>query len=1135
MIARIIEHSARNKFIVFLMVVFALAWGYWALTHMPLDALPDLSDTQVIIYTEWAGRSPDLVEDQITYPITSTLLAAPKVQAVRGFSFLGSSFIYVIFDEGTDIYWARSRILEYIQAVRNKLPADVNPILGPDATSLGWGFEYAVVDENHTLDLAQLRSIQDWNLKLALESVPGVSQVASVGGFVKQYQITVDPNRLLGYNIPITKVMEAVRRSNLDVEGRVLEFSGAEYMVRGRGYIKRPQDLETIAVGTDGAGTPIYLRDVANVQLGPEIRRGVADLDGKGEVTGGIVIVRFGENVLNVIDRVKEKIRTDIAPSLPPGVKIVTTYDRSDLIRRSVATLKDEIVKLAIAVSVVCIIFLFHLPSALVVILTLPVAIIMSFILMYYLGVTSNVMSLAGIAIAIGAMVDASIIMVENAHKKLEEWEEAKRLTGEGRGERGANGRNCGDTPPNADGREECPRSKLAQTELAAMSRVDVIIEAAKEVGPSLFFSLLVITVGFLPVFTLQGQAGRLFKPLAYTKTFAMLFSSFLAVTLTPVLMTLFVRGRIRPEEKNPVSRLLHWTYEPVARLALRFKWAVLIGAFLILIVSVYPFTKLGSEFMPPLYEGTLFYMPVTSPGASISVATDTLQLQDKLLKTIPEVESVFGKAGRADTATDPAPLDMFETVINLKPENPTGFDRLLARLRIKPLPPSYWREGMTVEKLKDEMNDTLSIPGVSNSFTMPIKARLDMLSTGIRTPVGIKILGSNLNEIEKIGVAIEQRLKGISGIRSVYAERVTTGYYVDININREAAARYGLNVEDIQDVIQSAIGGMNLTTTVEGRERYPVNLRYARELRGDIEQLKRVLVPLSGMGANEPATPPGGMSSGSVGISTLGSPTSGRQSQRVPLEQLADIKVVRGPMSVKSEEGLLTAYVYVDFSGRDVGGFVDEAKAKVASLTIPEGYRLEWSGEYEYLVKTHQRLKLVIPLTLLIIFVLIYFNTRSVTKTVIVLLAVPFSLVGSFWLLCLLGYNMSIAVWVGIIALAGLDAETGVVMLLYLDLAHDKWKREGRLAGIRDLKDSVMFGAVKRIRPKIMTVGVILAGLIPVMFSHGAGSDIMKRIAAPMVGGVITSTILELIIYPAIYMLWKGREFQTRTTVTGR
>ncbi len=1066
MIARIIAYSAGNKFIVFLFVFFALAWGYFAIRNMPLDAIPDLSDTQVIIYTEWTGRSPDLVEDQVTYPITTTLLAAPRVQAVRGFSYLGSSFIYVIFDEGTDIYWARSRVLEYLQAVRNKLPADVNPVLGPDATGLGWGFEYAVVDEKGNLDLSQLRSLQDWNLKLALESVPGVSQVASVGGFVKQYQITVDPNRLLGYNVPITKVMEAVRRSNLDVEGRVLDFSGFEYMIRGRGYIKRVRDIENISVGVSPQGTPIYLKDVANVQLGPEIRRGAAELDGKGEVTGGIVIVRFGENVLNVIDRVKEKIRTDIAPSLPPGVKIVITYDRSDLINRSIATLKEEIVKLAIAVSVVCLVFLFHLPSALVVILTLPVAIIMSFILMYYLGVTSNIMSLAGIAIAIGAMVDASIIMVENAHKKLEEWEEQGRPG----------------------------------------KRTDVIIHAAQEVGPSLFFSLLVITVGFLPVFTLQGQAGRLFKPLAYTKTFAMLFASFLAVTMTPVLMTLFIRGRIRSEERNPVSRFLRWVYEPVAGFALRFKKTVIIAAILVLVVSIYPFTRLGSEFMPPLYEGTLFYMPVTAPAASISVATELLQLQDRILKGIPEVESVFGKAGRAETATDPAPLEMFETVINLKPE-------------------SRWRPGMTVEGLKDEMNDALTIPGVSNSFTMPIKARLDMLATGIRTPVGIKVLGPNLDQLEKIGLQIEHYMKSIPGTRSVYAERVTTGYFLDITMKREEAARYGLTVQDVQDVIESAIGGMDLTTTIEGRERYPVNVRYARELRGNIEQLKRVLVPIAPMGGPVQASPEGGVGGGAQSRSGSANPQSGR----VPLAEIADIRVVRGPTSIKSEEGLLAEYVYIDFSGRDVGGYVNEAKKSVASLKIPEGYRLEWSGEYEYLVKTHERLKLVIPLTFLVIFVLIYFNTKSVTKTVIVLMAVPFSLVGSFWFLYLMGYNMSIAVWVGIIALAGLDAETGVVMLLYLELAHSEWERKGNLKTIVDLKDAIMHGAVKRIRPKIMTVGVILAGLIPVMFSHGAGSDVMKRIAAPMVGGVITSTILELVIYPAIYMLWKGKVFKER------
>lgn len=1072
MISRIIEFSAGNKFVIFLSVLFLVLWGYWALKRTPLDAIPDLSDTQVIIYTDWTGRSPDLVEDQITYPISSTLLAAPGVQAVRGFSYLGSSFIYVIFKEGTDIYWARSRVLEYLQAVKNKIPSDVNPVLGPDATSVGWGFSYAVVDETGGHNLAELRSIQDYNVKLALESVQGVSEVASIGGFVKQYQITIDPNRLLAYNIPLPKVLDAVGKSNQDVEGRVLEMSGAEYMVRGRGYIKSLGDIENIPVSAGSSGTPVYLRDIARVQLGPEMRRGIAELDGKGEAAGGIVVVRFGQNVLDVIERVKQKLKTDIEPSLPKGVRVITTYDRSDLIHRSIDTLKDEITKLSIAVSVVCLVFLFHIPSALVVILTLPVAIIMSFICMYYLGVTSNIMSLSGIAIAIGAMVDASIIMVENAHKKMEAW--------------------------------ECNRGLYC-------SRTDVIIDAAKEVGPSLFFSLLVITVGFLPVFTLQAQAGRLFKPLAYTKTFAMLFSSFLAVTLTPVLMSLFIVESklvripvikyfftIYPEERHPVSRILHKLYEPVAGLALKYKKTVILLAVLIVGLTAYPFMKLGSEFMPPLYEGSLLYMPVTVPGASISEVSRLLQLQDRILMKIPEVSQVFGKGGRAETATDPAPLEMFETVVNLKPE-------------------AQWRPGMTVEKLKFEMNEALTIPGVANSFTMPIRNRIDMLETGIRTPVGIKILGPDLDEIERLGIGIEKLVQGVPGTRSAYAERVTTGYFFDIDVRREAAARYGLTVKDVQDVIQSAVGGMDLTTTVEGRERYPVNVRYFRDMRSDIEDIKRVLVPVTESAAPVPVQD----ISGEPGIT------------RVPLGELADIRIVKGPTAIKSEEGLLTSYVYIDFAGRDVGGYVNEARKRISSMKIPAGYRLEWSGEYKNMVKTHERLKLVIPLTLFAIFILIYFSTKSFAKTAIVLLAVPFSLVGSFWLLYFLGYNTSIAVWVGIIALAGLDAETGVVMLLYLELAYEKWKKEGRLNNDNGLRESIMYGAVKRIRPKIMTVSVILAGLIPIMFSHGAGSDVMKRIAAPMVGGVVTSTILELIIYPAIYMLWKGREF-SRHNLTG-
>jgi Cu(I)/Ag(I) efflux system membrane protein CusA/SilA len=1061
MLSKIIEFSAKNRFMVFLMTALLIAWGYWSLTHTPLDALPDLSDTQVIIYTEWPGRSPQLVEDQITYPISSTLLAAPEVSAVRGYSFFGSSFVYVIFKEGTDIYWARSRVIEYLQTARAKLPVDVNPVLGPDATGLGWGFSYALVDEKGKYSLSELRSLQDWNIKLSLESVPGVSQVASLGGFVRQYQIIVDPVRLKVYGLSLMDIMEAVKKSNLDVEGRVLELSGAEYMIRGRGYIKGIDDLKNTYLRSE-RGIPVFLKDVAKVELGPEIRRGIADLDGKGEVVGGIVVVRFGENVLDVIKRVKEKLKTEIEPSLPEGVKVIVTYDRSELIYRAIDTLKEEIIKLSIAVSVVCLVFLLHLPSAFVIILTLPVAIIASFILMNQLKVTSNIMSLSGIAIAIGAMVDASIIMVENAHKKLEEWETLKR-----------------DIPDSEQKRK----------------RNELIIDGAKEVGPSLFFSLLVITVGFLPVFTLEAQAGRLFKPLAYTKTFAMLFASFLAITLTPSLMTLLIRGRIRPEEKNPISILLHRFFEPCLKRVLRFKYIVIAMGVLIIFITYIPLSRLGTEFMPPLYEGTLFYMPVTAPGLSVAEAGRLLKIQDQIIKSVPEVELVFGKAGRAETATDPAPLEMFETVINLKPED-------------------KWRKGMDVEKLKDELNEKLSIPGVANSFTMPIKARLDMLATGIRTPAGIKILGPDLETIEKIGIEIEEAIKDIPGIRSVYAERVNTGYFIDIKPRREDIARYGLSIEDINSVIQTALGGMNITTTVEGRERYPVNIRYPRELRDSLDKIKALPVSLKINNMNKPE---GGMESST--------PSTYPSQAFITLSQVAEIEIKPGPTMIKSEEGLLTAYVYIDFSRKDIGGFVEEVKKRVAErVRIPAGYRLQYSGEYEYMLKTHKRLKIVIPLTIFIIFVLIYLNTRSITKTMIVLLAVPFSLVGSFWFLYILGYNLSTAVWVGLIALAGLDAETGVVMLLYLELAREKWLREGRLNTREDLKESIMYGAVKRIRPKVMTVSVILAGLVPIMFSHGTGADVMKRIAAPMIGGVITSTILELIIYPAIYMVIQER-----------
>lgn len=1050
MIRQIIELSVRNRLITLLAVIILMGWGYWALTNSPLDALPDLSDTQVIVYTDWPGRSPDLVEDQITYPISATLLAAPKVQAVRGFSFLGSSFIYVIFKDGTDIYWARSRVLEYLQAVKSKIPADVNPVLGPDASGVGWGFSYAVVDETGGHDLSGLRSLQDYNVKLALESVPGVSQVASVGGFVKQYQVNIDPNRLLSYGIPINKVIEVIRRSNSDIEGRVVEFSGAEYVVRGRGYVKSLKDLEVLPVGSDGSGTPVFLKDIAKVRFGPEIRRGLADLDGRGEVTGGIVVVRYGENVLNVIKRVKERIRADIEPSLPKGVKIVTTYDRSDLIYQAVGTLRDEIVKLLIAVSIVCIVFLFHLPSAFVVILTLPGAIFISFIFLYFLNVTSNIMSLGGIAISIGVLVDASIVMVENAHKKLEE---AAMDTGQR-------------TP----------------------DRREIIVEAAKEVGPSLFFALMVITVAFLPVFTLQGQAGRLFRPLAYAKTFAMLGASCLAVTLTPALMTLLLKGRIRPEQDNPINRILQGIYAPAARFSLRHQKGVVIGAAILVLITLYPFFRLGTEFMPPLFEGTLFYMPVTWPGVSISEVSMLLQAQDKALKEIPEVTQVFGKAGRAETATDPAPLEMFETTINLKPR-------------------SQWRKGMTVERLTEEMNDAVAIPGVANAFTTPIKARIDMLSTGIRTPLGIKIFGPNVEEIERLGIALEKLLKDVPHTRSVYAEKVNTGYFLDIAVKREETARYNLTIDDVNEIVQSSIGGLNVTTTIEGRGRYPVNIRYARELRGDTDTLKRVLVPIS-LSGNQQEIP---------AVTAPGS-------AHVPLQQLADIKIVKGPTQIKSESGMLTAYVYIDRTTGDARTYIKEAKKRLAALRIPSGYRIEWSGEFQYMEATRRHLKMVIPLTIVLILFIIYFSTRSIVKTAIVLLAVPFSLVGSFWFLYILGYNMSTAVWVGIIALAGLDAETGVVMLLYLDLSYNRWKQEGRLKDLSDLQAAVMHGAVKRLRPKLMTVGTTTAGLIPILFSTGIGSEIMKRIAAPMIGGLVTSTILELTIYPAIYMLWRKK-----------
>ena len=1032
MIDKIIEGSARNKFLVFLMVIFLSAWGLWALKNTPLDAIPDLSDVQVIVYTPWLGRNPTIIEDQVTYPIVTTMISAPKVKSVRGFSDFGYSYVYIIFEDATDIYWARSRVLEYLNQATARLPRGVTPTLGPDASGVGWVFQYALIDESRKYDLAQLRSRQDWYLRYQIGSVEGVAEVASIGGFVRQYQVNLDPNKLAAYRLPVKSVIDAIRMSNNDVGGRSVELSGAEYMVRGRGYIRSIKDIEAVTVGGD-RGTPILVRDIASVALGPDMRRGIAELNGQGEVVGGIVVMRHGENALNLIDRVKQKIK-EIEPALPSGVKIVSTYDRSDLILRSIATLKEKLIEESLIVSLVIVIFLFHVRSALVVIITLPIAIILSFIAIYYLNLTSNIMSLGGIAIAIGAMVDAAIIMVENAHKRLEQWEEAGRP---------------GD-------------------------RNEVLIDSAKEVGKPLFFSLLIITVSFLPIFTLEAQEGRLFQPLAFTKTFAMFFAAFLSITLAPVLMVLLIRGRIRPETQNPINRLLIALYAPVVRTVLQFRKTTIALAVIALILTYPAFARLGSEFMPPLNEGMIFYMPTTLPGISVTQSARLLQMQDRMLKTFPEVQWVFGKAGRAETSTDPAPFSMGETIVMLKPE-------------------SEWRPGMTWEKLVDEMDKKIRLPGVANAWTMPIKNRIDMLSTGIRTPVGIKIFGPDLTKIEVIGRHLEKVLNSVPGTRSVFAERVAGGYYLDFDLKREEIARYGLTIEDIQMIIESAIGGESITTTVEGRERYPVSVRYARELRDDPEKLKRVLIPT----------------------------INGAQ---VPLGQLAELRLATGPAMIRDEDGQLAGYVFVDMAGRDIGSYVEEAKKKVAEqVRLPTGYTLSWSGQYEFIQRAKEKLMYVVPLTLLIIFILLYINLRSAVKCGIVLLAIPFSMIGAIWLVYLLGYNMSVAVWVGIIALAGVDAETGVIMLLYLDQAFDKWRKEGRMRTIADLREAITEGAVKRIRPKMMTVMAILVGLLPIMWSQGAGADVMKRIAAPMIGGVVSSFLLELMVYPAIYEFWRG------------
>ncbi|HXJ57583.1 MAG TPA: CusA/CzcA family heavy metal efflux RND transporter [Verrucomicrobiae bacterium] len=1081
LLERIIDASARNAFLVIILTFFGIAGGIWALTKTPLDAIPDLSDVQVIVYTDWAGRSPDLVEDQITYPISTRFIAAPKVKFVRGESMFGKSFLYIIFEDGTDIYWARSRVIEYLSAVRGMLPEGVNPQIGPDATGVGWVFEYALVDKTGRHNLAELRSFQDWNLRYALESVKGVSEVAPVGGFVKQYQVDLDPNKLSAYGIPISEVVNKIRASNGDVGGKIFEIGSTEFYVRGRGYIKSIEDIENIPLKTQ-RGTAVFVKNVGTVHLGPDLRRGIAELNGEGEVVGGIVVMRYGENALRVIDGIKKKL-AEIKPSLPAGVEIVTSYDRSQLIKRAIATLREKLIEESIVVALVCLVFLWHIRSALVAIFTLPIAIILSFLPMYKLGVTSNIMSLGGIAIAIGAMVDAAIIMVENAHKSLEHFREEK-----GRDAKGA-------------------------------ERLHVIIQAAQSVGRPLFFSLLVITVSFIPVFSLEAQEGRLFSPLAFTKTFSMFFASLLGVTLVPVLMVWLIRGKITPEIKNPVNRSLIWVYQPFVKLVLRFRWLTLITALLIMGVTVYPFKKLGKEFMPPLNEGDILFMPTAIPGITVTEATKVLQVQDRILRQIPEVENVFGKAGQSETSTDPAPLSMIETVVKLKPAD-------------------QWRPGLTWEKLLAEMNEKIKTPGMANIFWMPIQTRTEMLTTGFRSILGIKVFGPDLGRIQDVAVQIEKALSNFPGTRSAFAERTTGGYFLDFTPNRQVAARYGLTVGDVNEIVEIAIGGKTIATTVEGRERYPINVRYARDFREDLDALKRVLVPLP-MDGSESASIPAASASAMGGGSAMAKPAKPTPNAgapmmaQVPISMLADISYKTGPPSIRNENGQIVGFVFVDITGDDIQGYVDAASKRINDVVqFPPGYYMQWAGQFEYLKSAERRLKVVVPFTLLIIFVLIYLNTKSAVKTVIVLLAVPFSLVGAFWFLYLLGYNMSVAVWVGLIALAGLDAETGVVMLLYLDHAWDKFRGLGRMNTMGDLRLAVIEGAVQRIRPKIMTICAILFGLLPIMWSPTtqSGADVMKRIAAPMIGGVVTSGVLELLIYPVIYVLWRRRHLPRST-----
>ncbi|HVU25743.1 MAG TPA: CusA/CzcA family heavy metal efflux RND transporter [Opitutus sp.] len=1100
MLQRLIAFSLKNKALVLAATAALVAGGIYALRHIPLDAIPDLSDTQVIIYTEWPGQAPQIVQDQVTYPITTKMLSVPAAKVVRGYSFYGFSFVYVIFADGTDPYWARSRVLEYLSGLQGDLPSGVTPRLGPDATGVGWAFMYSLNAKHH--DLAELRSMQDWFLRYQLASVEGVAEVASVGGFVKQYQITVDPHRLHAYNLSLGDVAMAVKRSNGEVGGRSIEMGEKEFILRVRGYVEGLDDLRKVAVGRGPGGTPVLLGEVANVQLGPDMRRGIAELDGDGETVGGIVVVRYGVDVRRVIAAVKARL-DQAMQSLPDDVSYTVAYDRTALIDHAVETLQGKLIEESIVVALVCLLFLLHFRSALVAIVILPVAVLASFGIMYAQGLSSNIMSLGGIAIAVGAMVDAVIIMIENAHKHLEH-----------------------------------DRGKKPHW--------DIIRDASIEVGPTLFYSLLVITVSFLPVFTLQAQEGRLFKPLAFTKTYSMAAAALLSVTLAPILMGFFIRGKIPAEEKNPINRFLTWLYHPLIDLVIKFRWFVVGGAALVvawvffpwnaLVVRplpagpvknaaaslnhFFPYQSLGSEFMPPLYEGDLLYMPTTFPGIAPTKAREVLQQTDRIIRTFPEVQVVFGKMGRAETATDPAPMDMIETTITLKPESEwPAVDITDAEGRV------VAHRRRTVAELTNAMNAAVQIPGLTNAWTMPIKTRIDMLATGIKTPVGIKVAGPNLAELERIGGRIEAIVRRVPGTSSVFAERVMGGNYVEFELDRDAIARYGLTVGDVQDVLEVALGGMPLTTTVEGLERYSVILRYDRDYRDNLQALRDIVIPVKSGGASA-----GMGGAGPQPALTNGVPASVPSMAQVPLSQLARLRVVAAPMGVKSEGAVPNAWIYVDTQDSDLGGYVRRAQRAVhdaiarGELTLPQGYSLFWSGQFEYMQRARERLMIVIPFTLLIITFIIYLNTKSWTKTAIVLLAVPFSLVGAFWMLHLFGYNLSVAVWVGIIALAGLDAETGVVMLLYLDLAYAEWKDSGRLRTTADLRDAIYHGAVKRVRPKAMTAAVIIAGLLPILWSHGAGADVMKRIATPMIGGVVTSTVMELLVYPAIFFLWRRR-----------